>query len=64
MEHQGLQPDVQSYTSVIDCIARHGESPEHAEDMIKRMMKAGVRPDVVSYSAVINGMFHCLPRML
>ena len=57
MEQQGLQPNVQTYSSVIDTIAQSGHHPEQAEDILDRMVKAGVRPDVVTYTAVINGTF-------
>ena len=55
MEQQGLQPDVQTYSSVIDAIAQSGHDPEQAEDILDHMMESGVRPDIVTYSAVING---------
>jgi pentatricopeptide repeat protein len=64
MEENGLHPNVQTYNSVIDCIARRGENPEQAEAVLDRMVEAGVPPDVVSYNAVINGMFDCRLSML
>jgi hypothetical protein len=57
MEQQELQPDVQTYSSLIVCIARRGENPEQAEDMLKCMAKAGVDPNIVTYNTVINGRF-------
>ena len=59
MEQQGLQPNVQTYNSVIDAIARSGENPDRVEAILNCMVKAGVRPDVVTYSAAINGMYGC-----
>jgi pentatricopeptide repeat protein len=64
IEQQELQPDVQTYSSVIDCIARRGKNPEQAEALVDRMMKAGVCPNVVIYSALINGAFGCSSMML
>jgi pentatricopeptide repeat protein len=60
MEQKGLDPNVQTYNSVIDCIAQHGDNPEQAEAIIDRMTKAGVHPDVVTYNALTNGMIVCL----
>ena len=57
MEQQGLQPNVQTYSSVIDTIAQSGHHPEQAEDILDCMMEAGVCPNVVTYTAVINGTF-------
>jgi pentatricopeptide repeat domain-containing protein 1 len=59
MEQKGLQPNVRTYNSVIDCIAQHGDNPEQAEAIVDRMTKAGVDPNVVTYSAVINGTCSC-----
>jgi pentatricopeptide repeat protein len=58
MEEKGLQPNVQTYNSVIDCIARRGENPQQAEAILDRMTKAGVHPNIVAYNAVINGTFN------
>ena len=55
MEQQGVQPDIQTYTSVADAIARSGRNPEQAEAILERMMEAGIPPSVVTYSAIING---------
>ena len=55
MEQQGLQPDVRTYSSVIDAIAQSGHDPEQAEDILDRMTRAGVHPNVVTYNAAING---------
>jgi pentatricopeptide repeat protein len=59
MEEKGLQPNVHTYSSVIDAIAQRGEDPQRAEAILDRMAEAGVHPDVVTYSAVIKGMFDC-----
>ena len=55
MGKQGLRPDVQTYTSVIDTIAQRGQNPESVEAILDHMMEACVRPNVVTFSAVING---------
>ena len=57
MEQEGLQPDAQTYTSVIDAIARSGRNPEQAQVIVDRMRKAGMSPNVITYNAVINGRF-------
>ena len=57
MEQEGLQPDAQTYTSVVDAIAQSGQNPAQAEAIMERMAEAGISPNVVTYSAVINGAF-------
>ena len=56
MEQQGVQPNIQTYCSVIDAIAQSRQDPEKAESILDRMMEAGIPPNVVVYSAIINGM--------
>ena len=58
VEQQGLQPGVQTYTSVINTMAQSGQNPEKAEAILDRMVQAGVHPNVVTYNAAINGTFH------
>ena len=57
MENAGIRPDVQTYNSIVDTIARNGKHPGQAEAMLDRMSEAGVRPDVVIYNSVVNGTF-------
>jgi pentatricopeptide repeat protein len=49
-----IKPNVRTYTSVINAIARSRSSPEDAEGILDRMADANIKPDVVCYNAVIN----------
>jgi len=49
-----IKPNVRTYTSVINAIARTRKNPQEAEAILDRMLDANVQPDVVCYNAVIN----------
>ena len=49
-----IKPNVRTYTSVINAIARTRKNPEGAKAILDRMVDANVQPDVVCYNAVIN----------
>jgi pentatricopeptide repeat protein len=49
-----LKPNVRTFTSVINAVARSKEHPERALAMLERMRQVGVQPDSICYNAVIN----------
>ena len=53
MAEAGIDPNVNSYTVLIDACAKSGEVAR-AENWVTRMEDNGVQANVVSYSAVID----------
>ena len=53
MEKSNVQPNVTSYSSVINACAQKGDV-ERAEHWFKWLEQANVQPDVTSYNSVIN----------
>jgi hypothetical protein len=62
MQQQGLKPDIPTYNSVIDCIARHGTNPEHAQTVVRLyhiMTEEGdnsTQPDMEALNGVFNAL--------
>jgi hypothetical protein len=64
MQENGLQPNIQTYTCVIDAIARCGTSHEHAQVVVRlyhAMTEEGstVQPDIFT----LNGIFNALEAL-
>ena len=53
MQDAGLQPDVISFSAVIDACAKQGEAAK-AEEWLSKMQAAGLQPNVISYSAATS----------
>jgi hypothetical protein len=62
MQQQGLKPNIPTYNSVIDAIARHGTSPEHAQVVVRLyhiMTEEGsshTQPNMEALNVVFNAL--------
>jgi pentatricopeptide repeat protein len=54
MKQRHMQPDVKTYTSLIDRLCKV-ENISEAMQFFEEMRKCGVHPDVKIYSSIING---------
>jgi len=53
MQQDGIQPNVHTYTTLMNAYARVGNR-EGAEGVLTRMIEAGITPNVFTYTVLIN----------
>ena len=55
MQNYGVQPDVYSYTTVIEALASRGET-DRAQEVLQSMSTAGLSPNRITYTSLIRAL--------
>ena len=56
MSQRGLQPDVVTFTAMINGLCKEGKM-EEANGLFELMNQGGLQPDVVTFTTLISGLF-------